>query len=109
MTKMLDATCEAGVVKVADLAVECTILTQGTAASSGILFLNEGRAYYVATNTTDIETFLAKVSSALTSISGALTALVGGPWSGPPPVIASQIAQIAAIQSDLDTLKGALK
>lgn len=109
MTKLLEATCENNVVKVGGLVVEAEVVTQGKQSSTGIVLLNEDRAFYIATNTTDIVTVIEKLSSVLGNISGALTGLQGGPWSGPPPVIAPDIAAIAAAQSSLNTLKVNLK
>lgn len=127
MTKVLEATCTAGVVLVGTLPVPTAeILSAGVGESSGVLLLDEDRAAYIADTTPDLETTLAKLSSSLGDISSALTTIANtltaigagmtGPTTAPPPTLATDVAQITAgatsltaIQTQVDLLKETLK
>lgn len=128
MSKVLDATCKDNKVTFQGVPVDgVLILSKGVAQSSGVLILQEGKAYYVTSSATDLEATLTgllkaleKLGNALTQTAAALTTLdakpVGGVGSAPAPAVASQVADInsaiSEIQSasqELTDLKGALK
>lgn len=125
MSKVVVAECVAGVVKVGGFPVDATILTAGTGSSSGIAVLQNDELYYIASNTTDLDTTLAKVIDALTKIGEGLTqigtsltsiAAVTGPVWTPPPTIAADVvtilSKVTAVTADvvaLTSLKGMLK
>ena len=124
MSKILEATCVGGVVKVGNLPVpETTILSEGVGQSEGVVLLEKDKSTYIADTTPDLkstltqlETALAQTASALTEI---VTALATVSAATIPPTtggIASNVAAITAAgvqinlaKSNLTTLKGALK
>lgn len=127
MSKILEATCLAGVVKVGALPVtSAVILSEGVAQSSGALLMEGDEQFYIPKITPDLKTTLenlsstlADVGSALTQTAAALTAIGAnmlGPATAPPPTLAASVAAItakvttiAATKVLVDTLKGALK
>lgn len=112
MTRILEATCQAGVVKVAGHTVvpTPTILSQGTQSSTGLLIMEGDRATYIATNTTDLVTTLTAIASSLGTIASSLVSIAAS--DGSPGLIISigvAAAQLTAAQAALTTLKGNLK
>lgn len=120
MTRVLRATCDAnGKVTCEGVEVPAArVLTQGKQASSGILILDEDRADYVATNTTDIVTTIEKAVLIIDDLTAALNQLVTvitavgagmtGPTTAPPPTLATDLAQVTAKVTSLGTTKTAL-
>jgi hypothetical protein len=127
MSKMLPATCAGGIVTAEGVPVPAAeILSKGTGPSSGILILDEDKAYYVAQTSPDLDAALAQVITALGQAVTALqqTALtftatfagMTGPTTAPPPTgpagvvaIGVAVAAITAAQVQLQTLKEVLK
>lgn len=120
MSKMLDATCVAGVVSTGGVPVPGVgILSEGVGASTGILFLDEDQAMYLAKISPDLKSTLDGLISALTSISSALNALntatllttcpAGSGVAGPPLVATADITAINTAKAQLLFLKGMLK
>lgn len=114
MSKAISATCQGGVVKVSDLPIpEVNVMSEGVAASEGVLFIERDELYYLAKITPDLKTAIDKIASALSQIATALTTLdakpVGGTGSAPAPAVAAAITQISSIQSELTVLKGNLR
>ena len=112
MSKALDATCLAGVVKVGDLPVAgATVLSEGVAQSQGVLIIEADKKTYVAKTSPDLKSTLDKISSALSQIATALTAIDGKPTGtlAPAPVATTNITQISTLQAELSALKDALK
>lgn len=120
MTKVLEATCVAGVVTADGVAVpEADILSQGVGESEGVLILDESDAKYIADTSDDLKStldnlidVLGDIASALTSIdsAGYVIAVVGSASGVPsPPVATSSIAQINAVKAELQALKEELK
>ena len=125
MAKILEATCVGGIVKVGALPVDAEILSEGVAASSGILILDGDQATYIPLASTDLKTTLEKLSAALTDLTSVLTTIattataigagMTGPTTAPPPTLAANVAQITAkvvsltaIQAQVDLLKAGL-
>jgi hypothetical protein len=122
MSKTLEATCAANIVKVDGLPVTpCTILSEGVSASTGVLLLDKEKAVYIPKITPDLKTAITELSalidnlsSTMTSIMGCFTALDALPTiSG---ACASFTAAILALQTTLlalkaqnETLKAAMK
>jgi hypothetical protein len=117
MSKVLRATCADG--KVTALGTEvpaARILSEGIAASEGVLVLDEERADYIAKTSVDLKVTLEKIVDALSQISAALNTLNGAgfligassavPWSGS---VATQITAIGTAKSALETLKDNLR
>ena len=112
MSKTLTASCSAGVVTVGGITVQAEILSEGKGSSSGALILDEGKAVYIASNATDLKQTLAKIQDALTKITSTLTAIgagMTGPSTAPPPTLATSVAQINLIATELGALKDVLK
>ncbi len=127
MTKVLQATCTAGIVKVGALPVpSATVLSEGVASSEGLLFLDEELKTYIPRNSQDLKANLDGLTSSLTDLCAALTQVattltaigagMTGPTTAPPPTLAVQVAlitskvtSITATNVTLTTLKGALK
>lgn len=77
MSKVLEATCLAGVVKVGALPVpSATILSEGVGASEGVLLMQDDEQFYVPDTTPDLKTTLDKLTDSLTQINTSLTQAV---------------------------------
>ena len=111
MSKILPATCSAGVVTVDSLPVSATILSEGVAQSSGIAIIEGEDVTYIAKISPDLKTTLGKIADALTQLVTALTAIDAKPLGAlpPAPAAATQIAQLTAINVEVTALKEALK
>lgn len=113
MSKMLDATCSAGVVQVNGLPVDdCEILSEGIGQSAGIILMEGLVSRYVPSTASDLKDTLTEVIAALTEIANVLTAIGGGmtgPTTAPPPTLPASVITINAKVTLLTTLKGALK
>lgn len=112
MSKVLSASCSGGVVTVAGAIVQATILSEGIGNSEGVVILDKDKAFYIATNATDLKTTLQKISDALAKIGETLTAIgagMTGPTTTPPPTLPVSVAQINLIVTELNALKDALK
>lgn len=111
MAKILTATCVDGVVKVGDHVITpVVILTQGTESSGGLLIIDEDRATYIATNTTDIVELLSSIQSVLGTIASALTTTVAATGSAPAiAAVAIMVATINGAATSLGTQKVNLK
>lgn len=126
MSKAIEATCAAGVVKVGALPVEgAVIFSEGVGSSQGIVIMEGGEKFYFAKITPDLKTTIEKtadalvdVVSALNEIATALTTIATVPsgWVTPPAsvaanvaIIISKAAEITAGSAALTTLKGVLK
>lgn len=128
MSKLLEATCDAsGVVTAEGVTVPAAeVLSEGKQASAGLLLLEGDKAIYLPSSATDIKTTIEKlitvidkVSDAVTKTSTMFTAVYSGmtgpttapPGTGPTDVVAltGYVTELAAVKTELNTLKGALK
>jgi len=120
MSKVLEATCVAGIVKVGALPITDTeILSEGEGASEGVIILQEDKRYYLAKTSGDLKEALDRLSSALGDLTSALTAIdtksqattcLAGPGvTVPTPVAASSIASIVTAHAAIDVLRGMLR
>lgn len=108
MSKALAATCEAGVVSVGGVNIDgVIILSQGTKSSSGVMFMQGGDLYYVASNATELNTLIDKVQDVLAKIETALTGLDGATNS--PGAQTANIAQITTVKTAILAMKDNLK
>jgi len=116
MSKVLDATCVGGIVKVGALPVPgTTILSEGIGASSGLLILDEDKKTYIAKTSPDLDSTLSNVidsldtlSEALNKIATTLTSIganMTGPTTAPPGTLAADVAEIVIKATALDTIK----
>lgn len=112
MSKILEATCTAGVPYVGAIPIPtATILSKGIGPSTGIMILEEDKQTYIAKTSPDLETTLTKIASALGQIVTALTLIDAKPLGPLPPVpaAAANILQLTALQAELTALKEILK
>lgn len=121
MAKVLEATCVAGVVKVDGIVVAgAQILSEGVAASSGIVVIDLDRIYYVAMTTPDVKTTLEKMLAALGEVRQALTAIATGPvtatqgaagptWPALKSSLETRASALETLESEVATLKDGLK
>lgn len=128
MSKILDATCDAtGVVTADGVAVTIAeVQSEGKQASSGILIIDGDKAWYIPSSATDIKTTIEKLITVIDKVSDAITktstiftsvgAGMTGPTTAPPPTLAAdvlvltgKVTELAAVKTELNTLKGALK
>lgn len=106
MSKVLDATCVNNVVTSEGVSVsEVSILSEGVAASTGILILEESKKTYVAKTSPDLKLTIEKIASALTNVASALTTID----AKDAPAATATIALITAAVADLNVYKEALK
>lgn len=118
--KIFNATCSGSVVTVNSRVVpNCPIMGEG-GSSSGYVVMAENKLFYLPKTTPDVKTFLTQIENlcgkleTLCDTIAAITvtcATAGNPSS--PPINAASFAtakeDIAAVHSNLTTLKGALK
>lgn len=112
MSKILDATCIGGVVKVGTAIVpEAVIQSEGVASSAGVLVLDGELKHYIPKTSPDLKTTLEKIASALGELVTALTLIDAKPVGPlpPAPVAASNIIQLTALQAEVSALKEALR
>lgn len=113
MSKVLEATCAAGIVTSGGFpVVSATVLSQGIGPSTGFLILCEDAAYYVAKTSPDLDATLQQIITALTDVATALTAIgagMTGPTTAPPPTLGVNVASITAAAAALTTLKAILR
>src|SRR5690606_27643805 len=114
MIRALEGTCSAGVVSVGGKPVPgAIILSEGVGQSSGTVFIDGDKIFYVAKTTPDVKTILEKVLAVLSELTTALTAIdakpVGGAGSAPAPAAAANIANIGTKQTELTLLNETLK
>lgn len=129
MSKVLPATCVAGVVTADEIVLPgAEILGDGVGQSDGIAILDEDESFYVPNSTPDLATTLQNVSDALGQVVTALTHVTNsltlldthgflanpGPSPSPPLCVTEILAvttaatAITAAQTALDTLAEAL-
>lgn len=116
MSKILDATCAAGIVlagaPVPLPVLPVTILGQGVGPSTGIVVIEEGTPTYIPNTSGDLAATLDTVISALGNITTSLAAIAAsmtGPTTAPPPTLAVDLARITANAATLTTLRAILK
>lgn len=112
MSKLLEASCIAGVVTSEGVPVpSAEILSQGIGASTGFLILDGDKAYYVAKTSPDLDTTLGKVITALQQVVVALGILDAKPIGtlAPAPGAAVSIGLVTAAATELTALKASLK
>lgn len=117
MSKVLEASCVAGVVRVQGFVIDnAIILSGGTGSSEGVLIVDEAAAYYVTANTSDLTATLEQVITALNQTVICLTSfdtrgfLISADAGVPsPPAVAANISQVSAAATQLGLIKEALK
>ena len=114
MSKILSATASADGKVTADgvEVVGAIILSEGKQASSGVAVMDGEKVWYLTSSATDIKATIEKAADAITKIATLFTAMgagMTGPTTAPPPTLATDVAAINAVVTELNQLKGALK
>ncbi len=106
MSKAIAATCVAGIVTADGLPVPTAEkLSEGVAASTGVLVMQGQSQFYVAKTSGDLKTVITQLNTILTNLVTVLTAHDSSLGS----TQTATIALIAAANTTLTTLKEALK
>ncbi len=106
MSKVISATCAAGVVTADGLPVTgAVILSEGVAPSAGVLLMQGESHYFVAKTSPDLKTVIGHLNTILTNLVTVLTSHDGGLGS----TQTATIALIATANTTLTTLKENLK
>ncbi len=124
-TKLLEATCLAGVVTAEGVPVPAAeVLSEGVAQSSGVLLIEGDKAKYLVSNASDIKDLLTQINAALDTVAGAISTVAGAltainaaiptavPSASTPFDTASLLADLSSIEARIATLnliKDALK
>lgn len=126
-SKVLDATCQNGIVTSQGVSVPvATVMSEGVASSVGNLIVDEEKAWYITKISpdlkklitdlvaaiSDVKSALDQVSLALTDSASALTIVdakpVGGTGSAPAPGAAANITAITTAKGQIDALASSL-
>ncbi len=111
MSKVLQAACSGGIVTAEGVPVPLVeILCEGVGDSTGVLILDEDKAYYLAKTSPDLVTTLEKLLDSLQYISNALGALDGAGFliaatGGVPSAPLIILADTAERGEELDIVK----
>ena len=128
MSKILDATCDAdGKVTVEGVVVtDIEVTSEGKAASTGLVLIDQDRARYITSSAGDIALTIDQVIASLDSLVEVLNKIgttftsIGAGMTGittaPPPTLPTDVSailasagELTAIKTELETLKGGLK
>lgn len=119
MAKIIEATCEAGVVTADEVPVTAAdILSEGVRSSEGILLLDENKAKYVTSNAEDIKDAIDKLNDILGQASDLMSSIVtdtifipgtGGASLIFPPGFSAGKASLDAAIEELNAMKDNLK
>lgn len=117
MGKILEATCEDGVVTADGVAVPAAeILSEGVAPSEGVLLLEGDKAKYLTSSASDLKSTIEQLIDALEDVSSALASidnrvyLVSATGGVPGAAVAgTAISSLNSAISDLEAFKEELK
>lgn len=111
MSKSLEATCVLGVVTAEGVPVpSATVLSEGVGPSTGVLVLDDEKAFYLAKTSPDLKSTLEQVIAALTQVATSLTTLGAAiPTVTTPPTLAAEVANLTSKIALLTALKEVLK
>jgi hypothetical protein len=107
MARVLEATCEAGIVTVSGLQITAEILSQGVEASSGVVILDGEKAFYVANTYEDLSEIIDEVCGLVDQISTVLTGLDA--VTTVPASNAAAIAQLGVLKTAFEAKMEALR
>lgn len=108
MSRILDASCQAGQVQVQETIVDAEILSQGQRESSGILILDGARRpVYLTSNAEDIRDLIESLEEIITQVQTILTAIDGVTTT--PGSSAALITQLGTLNIQLGLSKETLK
>lgn len=113
MAKIIAASLSSGKVMAEGFEIQdAVVLSEGEADSEGVLILDGDKQYYIAKTTPDVKTTIEKVVDAIDKIANLFTAIgagMTGPTTAPPGTLATDVAAIQAVKTELETLKDELK
>jgi hypothetical protein len=112
LSKTLAASCSASVVTIDGKPVNAVILSKGLGESEGVGVLDEDKVYYITSSAEDLEVVIDKLNSALNQLVTVITAIgagMTGPTTAPPGTLATDLAVLTTLVSELTALKGSLK
>jgi hypothetical protein len=113
LAKVLEATCEDGIVTLEGQEIEVDLLlSEGVAPSQGVLIIDGNKTYYVARTSPDLKSSLETLTEAINSIADVLTAIgagMTGPTTAPPGTLAADVTAIQALATELEDLGESLK
>lgn len=108
MSKVLNATCAAGVVTAASFPVTgATILSQGIRASTGLLVMDDDKKTYVTSNAADIHDAIVSLNTIIGQIVTILSA--HDAVTTAPGASAAAIAALTALKTTFNATKDTLK
>lgn len=107
MAKAIEATCENNVVKVGALTIsEPIIFSMGKKSSEGILIIDDAKAYYVASNASDLSTLIESMNEIIQKIIQIATTLDAATLT--PGGATANIALLTTLNTELLTSKDML-
>lgn len=113
MSKILDASCTGSVVTCEGKPVpSAIILSEGLGPSTGILIMQNGKQYYVSKTTPDVKEVITQLNDLIPKLLTAFTSIASGmtgPTTAPPPTLATDLAALTAVNTQLIALKAMLK
>lgn len=79
MSKVLEATCDEGIVKVQGVALpDAKILSEGKGSSTGVVIIDADKQYYIADTTPNLDTTLGKLIDVLGEVKTGLEKAADG-------------------------------
>lgn len=113
MLSLVEATCENEVVKVEGTTVEPVVIkSKGLGESQGLLFVVGDKVYYVASSFQDISDVIDKVKESVDKVADILSSIgssMTGSTTAPPPTLASDLAELSTLSTELNALKESLR
>lgn len=108
MAKILEATCEAGIVKVEGFVIQNAVILSlgGAPSSTGVLIIDGASSYFVASSALDVKTLitnLVQIIQQIVTITTGLDAVTVSPGSN-----AAGIAALTLLKTQLDLTKDTL-
>ena len=107
MSKILSATCVDNQVKIEDLEVDATILSQGKKASTGVALVERDSITYFASNAEDIKDLISSLETIIAQVVTIATALDAVTVS--PGTAAAAITALTTLKTQLGLTKDNLK
>lgn len=114
MSKVLDATCDQTGRVTADgiIVVGAVVLSEGKQASEGVAVMDGEKVWYLTSSAADVKATIVKVVDAIQKTANLFTSIgtgMTGPTTAPPGTLATDVAALNLVATDLNTLKEALK
>lgn len=107
MSKFFEASCEDGVVTYQGVEVPAEILSAGLGSSTGLLFFQKDRAFYLPSSASDIDGLIERLVELTTQLETILSGLDA--VSTTPGSQAANITQLGVLKDELDESRGTLK